>query len=777
MANWSYAQSWKMALPIDCVLSSKRLARKKKLLCYRRITHLQLLCSVPIPDSFAVLGSDSIGASSLRVYKLTRGQTGTEVKEVFSLKNNAAEQKALTGFDFSPKGGWFAYTTEDSAISVINTSDWSKKAFSFKLEGESEATFSVRRLTFDAADQLLACADGGQIKVWDLSKGTIYKHLTLQYPQDLSNLVFAPNKNLISYTTDRTLSHWDLDADRVTASAVSTDFWGNLAYSPDGKILAVGGAENRVRLFDVEHDREVGSLVAPANRDWLMITPEGRLDTSRLEEVEEVYWIVKQEPTKAQPLELFMREFYEPALLPRLLKGEKFNPVDDLSKRNRALPHIEITDITPGGIDKVKVTVLVQRSVSQIQTDSDGHPLDSGAAGLRLFRDGQLVAYSPYDDDQPTHDKPIQLDAEGRAVFTFSVGLPHSLTARKIDFSAYAFNKDRVKSLSTHKIYEIPSSLEAATKGRAYIIAAGVNSTDVNIGELRFAANDATAVKDQLVASFEALDSYSEVVPISLISDFNSDNANKNKRKQGTKQNIQAVFELLAGHPEKVSPVVLKGLPDAKRIHKASPDDLILFFFAGHGFADSSGSSFYLLPSDLGKDIGSDMTLYGPKAISNDDLSLWLRDIDAKDIILVIDACQSAAAVNSDQLKPGPFGNKGLGQLAYDKGMRVLAAAQRSEETVEISSIAHGLLTDALIEDGLVQNKADFFPVDKKIFIGEWLRYGVKRVPEIVNQDDNSQPKQGGSAKTPSAFPEVLHQPVLFDFVWNREDELLRVIH
>ena len=44
-------------------------------------------------------------------------------------------------------------------------------------------------------------------------------------------------------------------------------------------------------------------------------------------------------------------------------------------------------------------------------------------------------------------------------------------------------------------------------------------------------------------------------------------------------------------------------------------------------------------------------------------------------IAMVVDACRSAASVDCGEFKPGPMRSRGLGQLAFDKGMRLLAAS------------------------------------------------------------------------------------------------------
>ena len=59
---------------------------------------------------------------------------------------------------------------------------------------------------------------------------------------------------------------------------------------------------------------------------------------------------------------------------------------------------------------------------------------------------------------------------------------------------------------------------------------------------------------------------------------------------------------------------------------------------------------------------------------------------NAADIALIIDACHSGATVDSGSFKPGPLGDAGLGQLAYDKGIRILAATQADEAVTALQS-------------------------------------------------------------------------------------------
>ena len=680
------------------------------------------------PDSrFVTLTGLEQDGKWLRVYDVAKGA------EVFSRKD-------VEGAAFAPNSARLALRLADGQIVVKDTARWNSDVFKTKLA--SGETSLPQSMVFSTDTSLLASSDGNSLKVWDLSNGKLMRERKLEDNFDLSNLVFVPNQRRITYTTDRSLHHWDLESNQVRTSSMSTDFWGNLAYSPDGRILALGGAENRIRLFDVAKDKEVGSLIAPNQKDWLVVTPDWRMDTRRLEEIEEIHWILNDEPFRAQPFELFTREYFEPRLLSRLLNGESFQPIPDLSSRNRAVPQVEISSITQEGPDKVKITVGVRSTSGKFVRNASSVTLKSGAQKIRLFRDGRLVGHAmdPGDADA--------LGNKDQAEVTFSVDLPKSAGRNQVEFTAFAYNVDDVRGPAAKRTYDLPA--RSGARGRAYIVSVGVEKTNLGLFDVDFAASDARLLSGELARNLRNVGSYSNVVEIQLISDGASDMA--------TKTNVRAVLEMLSGHPERVPDNVRSRIPNVSSISRATPDDLIVLSFSAHGFTDTNGV-FYILPADLGTNLGPAMNDYAQKAISSDDLSVWLRDIDAGDLVLVIDSCEAEAAVYTEGFKPGPFGSRGLGQLAYDKGAQIIAGAQLRQAAYSNSKLKNGYLTYALGQQGLAQSAADFRTTDKKIFVAEWLQYGVKEVPALFGT---------GGAQA--------QQPVLFDFLWNRADRLIATV-
>jgi hypothetical protein len=161
---------------------------------------------------------------------------------------------------------------------------------------------------------------------------------------------------------------------------------------------------------------------------------------------------------------------------------------------------------------------------------------------------------------------------------------------------------------------------------------------------------------------------------------------------------------------------------------------MVFITFAGHGHA-GEGGRFFLQMQETGpgntKQVSPEFLARG---VSSDELATWLRDVDAGELVLVVDACHSAAAVEAEGFRPGPMGSRGLGQLAYDKGMRVLTASQADDVALEIGRLQHGLMTYALVIEGLVHGKSDWKPQDRRIDVAEWLGYGVERVPSLETE-------------------------------------------
>jgi WD40 repeat protein len=559
--------------------------------------------------------------------------------------------------------------------------------------------------------------------------------------------------------------------------------WVSLTFLPGNEWVAVGGV-SPLQFVDVATGRKACQAFMRNDGGWAVVEPGGRFDTDDLDAPKGLFWVLPDDPFTPLPIETFMRQYYEPRLLARILGREQLAPVPDLSSLNRVLPAVRIVDVRPepGSPDAVSIRVDVaseRREFGQGESLTARH---SGVHDVRLFRDGKLVdtwprldasraAAGATGDELATwrEETRVTVDASGRATLTFSgVRLPRGDGTREVELAAYAFNEDRVKGTTDRTTFTVRAAGRAAA-GRAFVVAFGCSRFENASWDLQYAANDARLAGSVLEKRLRALGKFASVVPIFLVS--------ADDRLEGeaaaTKANLKAVLDALAGRSEDRTP--LDAIPGAGRLAKATPDDLVLLLCSTHGYVDPRGV-FYTLPHDTGPGASRLFTEeLLERCISSEEISLWMRDVDAGQIALVMDTCQSAGAVEAPGFKPGPMGSRSLGQMAYDKGMLILAASQALDVALELESLHHGLLSYALIKDGLEAGRADWKPKDRAITLAEWLAYAAWRAPQIQGEvADGTFLSRGvrviGRTESKKGY---YQKPALFDFARKRDRDPL----
>jgi len=711
-----------------------------------------------------------------------------------------------TPFIFSADGKQLLVGSEDGYAYLIDTADGSIKqkmsghqkglvSVALSADAKKAATSSldsriiIRDLTGSTSDKavdrfktpaiglafaadgkkLLVAASGAPLTEIDSETGAALRDFGAR-SVDSDQFAISPDKKYI-YSGGALYGSrlWEYGSGKEVAAFPTGDsgIIPHEVFSPDGRFAITPGRGGVATLTATATGKELASLISFSDGTWAVVTPDGRFDTNNLEEIRGLHWVMPDDPFTPLPVEAFMKDYYEPRLLAKLMaKNPNLPVIPPPASKNRVQPLVVIDKVEPvaGQRTQVKVTVTAKQMERNL--------IKSGLRDLRLFRDGQLVKYVRGD---------MKLESDGTVTKEFTVTLPHAEPGHdKALFTAYAFNSDDIKSRTSNSVpAELP---QGVPKRRAYIISVGAAANANPTKDLEFAKADAVAYSTDLSQTLATTGRFSEqdIVPILLT---NSDGKwNLGKQYWGNVTNNLARYELVDGVLDLLSgrdikPEQRRLIPNIDQIRKATPDDLVIISFSGHGVTGKSGV-FSLVTAGRLDEQGK----IADSLIGSDTLEVWLRDIDAGSITLIIDACHSAAAVGDDSFKPGPMGSRGLGQLAYDKGMKILAATQANNVAKEFEFLGHGLLTYVLLEEGLVAKRA-YKSENGAIGLTEWLGYGVEQVPKtydaLMNETfkpvkpvlaGNARRKGDAAGSDATMVKEIRPQPALFDFSRSKQD-------
>jgi WD40 repeat protein len=549
----------------------------------------------------------------------------------------------------------------------------------------------------------------GRVQLWDVASGREIGSIK-GHGRAVSKVAFSRDgKLLASGGTDSTIKIWDAATQKElrtltghTAPIESIDF------SPDGRLLASASEDGSTFVWDTKTGEHLLTLISlDDGGEWMVITPQGLFDGTPVS-WNQILWRYNQDTFNVAPVEWFFNEFYYPGLLADIFNGKRPKVAQDVSKKDRRQPVVKLSLVgQPPDSAVATRTVKVKIDVSDAPADKD-NPKGTGAQDVRLFRNGSLVKV--WHGDVLKGQAAVSLEEE----ITVTAG-PNRLVA-------YGFNRDNVKSKDALAVFTGADTLKR--KGTAYIIAVGVNEYANSQYNLKYATADARSFADEMRRRQTQIGGFERVEVIQLLD------------QDATKANILAAISRLSGGVA-VGPPSLKASPlDA--LKRAEPEDTVVIYFAGHGTAQAQ--RFYLIPHDLGytgertKLTEQGLNTMLAHSISDIELENAVEGLDAGHLVLIIDACNSGQALEAEEKRRGPMNSKGLAQLAYEKGMYILTAAQSFQAALEAAQLGHGYLTYALVEEGLKTPVADSSPKDGQVIAREWLNFATERVPQMQEE-------------------------------------------
>jgi len=514
------------------------------------------------------------------------------------------------------------------------------------------------------------------VSIWDLSTGNLVRTFPTDHPVGkIQNIKFSRDGNFIftDSNNEENICQWDLNGNLIktfkgrirdvsksgkyiisfikTPSSWSTVIYDIITSTPicsvpssgksylsnDDSILYINTGAC-IQAWDVKTSSLLFSYYINGEDDWVAVSPKGYFDGTK----EGIKLLHYTKDLEIITIESTFEEFYTPNLINIILSGGEIKSSFQLSKLQSAA---SVKIISPQN----NFSSSDESIVLQIEVKDNGGGIDE----IALYQNGKLI------ENTSRGFKSIQT-TEGKFNHSFIVHLSDGINILK----AVAFNNQRTESLPD----EIKVSYKAtkSTKPSMFIFAIGINEYLNPRYKLNYATNDAKAFASAL--------------------------------KEGASLIFENIYLTTLFNEQTSKASILSSLEDIKL--KIKPEDVFIFYFAGHGVMSSGNTNetpeFYLLPYDITKMFDADEMLK-LKSISAKEIGEFSKNISSQKQLFVLDACQSGGAVQSFAMR-GAAEEKAIAQLSRSTGTYFIAASGTEQFASEVATLGHGIFTYSLIE-------------------------------------------------------------------------------
>ncbi len=454
-----------------------------------------------------------------------------------------------------------------------------------------------------------------------------------------------------------------------------------------GKFLLNASGNNINQVYDLNSNSIVGYFFSDSNDDFAVVSKDGRVDGTP-DALAKVFWTTRGTFQRTS-LESILEKGFTPRLLSHIVNEESSVLASfDVEKTVSTIPVLAIQSVNGEAYAEGSIVPTPQKKSSvKIAVTSNAQEVTE----LRLYQNGKLMKSVP---------------GTGAKEYTFELSLSSSFGEENFFF----INAGSRSGIDSEKAkFTIAYKGATQEKPTLYLVTIGIDKYKNQKYNLNYAQADADGVARSMGQYASQL--FKAVVPYSI------------RNEKAVKANI------------------LNALEDIKK--KSHEQDLLILYYAGHGVMSGESASdqeFFMVPSDVTQLYGR-ADLLKEKAISASLLKEYAQSINAQKQVFILDACQSAGALES-VTERGVAEEKAIAQLARSTGTFWITSTGSNQYASEFDKLGHGIFTYTLIEG--IDGKADANQ-DKKLTVRELSTYIENKVPELSEQ-------LKGTAQYPSAY-------------------------
>lgn len=537
--------------------------------------------------------------------------------------------------------------------------------------------------------KLLSSGWDGSIRLWDVATGLMDSKFSGHKGAVYTAQFSKDEKFIFSGGADRSVRIWDLSSgvNIKTLEGHQAEVT-CILQSDDGTMLISHSTDGATKFWDLKTGREFFEHIHIGKSDWLVRNMDGYFNGTD-DARKSIHFV---NGMKTYSVDQFFNEFYRPELLPQIFKtrgGDTPGGTIQGKLNTSPPPSVKIASLETANPTRIELFIKITNE-------------GSGVNNLKLFHNNKNI---------PIHRESLKLPVKNgeHTVYRQVVNLIGGLNT----FTAVATNSNNIES--------DPASMEyfsdhASKSSTCYIFSVGINEYKNPKMTLNYAKPDAEALAQLLEQKTSSL---YESVELTTLYD----------RDASAEKILQALDEYS---------------------HKIHPEDVFIFYYAGHGSIVEN--RFFFIPTES-------IRLYDLKSLQKEALEASvlqekLRHISALKQLIIMDACQSGGSVEVLGMR-GASEEKAIAQLSRSAGIHVMASAGSEQFATEFASLGHGLFTYLLIKG--LGGEADGAPKDGKVTIYELKSFLDDQVPEMTRRM-KGKPQYPYTFSRGQDFPVVLQQ-------------------